>query len=431
MNYYDETRKPALMTDRYELTMLQSFIESGRVNDGAVFEVFTRRLPAGRRFGVFAGLGRLLPMIRDFEFVGSDLQWLRENEIINRETWEYLSDFKFRGQIDAYAEGDIFFPNSPVLTVRGTVGECILLETLILSVLNFDSAIATTASRMVMSAKGRPIIEMGSRRINEDAAIAAARAAYIAGFASTSNLLAGKRYGIPTVGTAAHAFTLAHEDELTAFEVQVRSQGPQTSLLVDTYDIEQGIRNAVKAAGTGLGAIRIDSGDLAAEAHKARYLLDSLGAYGTRILVTSDLDELIMKDLAEAPIDGYGVGTRLVASAPIGFVYKLVEIKGRPVAKKSKDKNSVGGRKYPFRIFDNDGKISGEFFKRAPGIAPDGGRWLAYPVMENGRILHAVTLDAARAWNEKARGELPLGEQKVWNGDFGPYITTKEYDGSL
>lgn len=424
--YYDETRKPALMTDRYELTMLSSFIESGRVNDEAVFEVFTRRLPAGRRFGVFAGLGRLLPMIEQFEFVGSDLQWLRETEVINRETWEYLSDFKFRGQIDAYAEGDLFFPQSPVLTVRGTVGECILLETLILSVLNFDSAIATTASRMVMSAKGKPIIEMGSRRVNEDAAVAAARAAYIAGFASTSNLLAGKRFGIPTVGTAAHAFTLAHEDELTAFEAQVRSQGSTTSLLVDTYDIEQGIRNAVKAAGTSLGAIRIDSGDLAAEAEKARHLLDSLGAFGTRILVTSDLDELIMKDLAEAPINGYGVGTRLVASQPMGFVYKLVEINGRPVQKKSKDKVSVGGRKYAFRILDSDHKIVDEVLVRDLNDAPEGATMLQDFDVAN--IAVKPTLEQIRDDHKKWLGELPIGEQKVWNGDFGPYITAHLYE---
>lgn len=424
--YYDETLRPSLMTDRYELTMLQSFIESGRVNDEAVFEVFTRRLPAGRRFGVFAGLGRLIPMIENFEFVGADLQWLRENEVINRDTWEYLSNFKFRGQIDAFNEGELFFPQSPVLTVRGTLGECVLLETLILSVLNFDSAIATTAARMVMSAKGRPIIEMGSRRVNEDAAVAAARAAYVAGFASTSNLLAGKRHGVPTTGTAAHAFTLAHEDELTAFKAQVRAHGSGTTLLVDTYDIEQGIRNAVAAAGTSLGAIRIDSGDLAAEAEKARRLLDSLGAYGTRIVVTSDLDELIMKDLADAPINGYGVGTRLVASQPMGFVYKLVEINGRPVAKKAKDKVSIGGRKFVYRILE-DGNLVDEVFTTShedyPTPGPNQivvGGIQTFSIMGDER----PTLDEVRRFAQEARNMLPLGEQKVWNGDFGPYITS-------
>lgn len=410
----------ALMTDRYELTMLQSFIESGRVHDKAVFEVFTRRLPTGRRFGVFAGLGRLLPLIRDFRFDIDELDFLTDNGIINSATRNYLRDFRFRGQIDAYAEGDIFFPQSPVLTVRGALGECILLETLILSVLNFDSAIATTAARMHMSAKGRPIIEMGSRRVNEDAAVAAARAAYIAGFASTSNLLAGKRYGIPTTGTAAHAFTLAHEDEPTAFAAQVRAHGSQTTLLVDTYNIEQGIRNAVAAAGTRLGAIRIDSGDLAAEATKARHLLDSLGAYATRIVVTSDLDELIMKDLADAPIDGYGVGTRLVASAPMGFVYKLVEINDRPVAKKAKDKVSVGGRKYAYRVYDENNKVVDEVLTTDLNEVPNAASMLQdFDIMNQSA---STTLEQARENHKRFRDELPQGEQKVWNGDFGPYI---------
>lgn len=417
---------PALMTDRYEYSMLQSFIESGRVNDEAVFEVFTRKLPASRRFGVFAGLGRLLPMIKDLRFTDDDLDWLRKNEVVNHETQEYLRDFRFGGQIDAYSEGDLFFPQSPVLTVRGSLGECILLETLILSVLNFDSAIATTAARMVMSAMGRPIIEMGSRRINEDAAVAAARAAYIAGFASTSNLLAGKRYDIPTSGTAAHAFTLAHEDELTAFEAQVRAHGSKTTLLVDTYDIEQGIRNAVKAAGAGLGAIRIDSGDLYAEAFKARHLLDTLGAYGTRIIVTSDLDELVMKDLMEAPIDGYGVGTKLVASQPMGFVYKLVEINGRPVAKKAKDKVSVGGRKTVYRVYDEDSKVVDEIFTIGKDVAvPNGVAVQDFDVFSR----YLVGIEGARDFHHAAINELPQGEQKIWNGDFGPFIVAHEYEG--
>ena len=414
----------ALMTDRYELTMLQSFIDSGRVNDKAVFEVFTRRLPTGRRFGVFAGLGRVVEGIKNFTFDSEELDYLLDEGVVNTDTFNYLSDYKFSGSICAYKEGEIFFPNSPVLSVSGTLGECVLLETLILSILNFDSAIATTAARMVMSARGRPIIEMGSRRTHEEAAVAAARAAYIAGFASTSNLLAGERYGIPTVGTAAHAFTLAHEDELTAFRSQVKALGPSTSLLVDTYDIEQGIRNAVEAAGTSLGAIRIDSGDLAAEAFKARSLLDSLGAYGTRILVTSDLDELIMKDLADAPIDGYGVGTRLVSSQPMGFVYKLVEINNRPVAKKSKDKHSVGGDKYAYRIFDDNGKIVDEVFTTDINETPENSSEMQYAV----NLDDPGSLDFARSRFRAALDQLPLGEQKVWNGDFGPYITCHEAD---
>jgi putative nicotinate phosphoribosyltransferase len=419
--------KNALMTDMYELTMLESFIESGRVNDEAVFEVFTRKLPAGRRFGVFAGLGRLVPMLRDFTFMGDELRWIRENEIVNKETYNYLSDYQFKGQINAYVEGDIFFPNSPVFTVSGTLGECVVLETLILSVLNHDSAIATTAARMRMSAKGRPLIEMGSRRTDEESAVHAARAAYIAGFDSTSNLLAGKTYGIPTVGTAAHAFTLAHEDELTAFEAQVRAFGANTTLLVDTYDIEQGIRNAVKAAGKSLGAIRIDSGDLATEAAKARKLLDDLGAYGTRIIVTSDLDEYVLKDLQEAPIDSYGVGTKLVASAPMGFVYKLVEINGRAVAKKSKDKASIGGSKTAWKVYDDTGKMVDEVFTVEGDPRPRGHVISANPTLDI-RTFVSGREKFTRNDHSEFIGELPIGEQKVWNGDFGPYITCHRLD---
>lgn len=400
--------------------MLQSFIESGKVDDPAVFEVFTRRLPPGRRYGVFAGLGRLLPLIRNFRFDRSELTWLLDSKIINQETHDYLKGFAFEGELSAYTEGDLFFPMSPVLTVSGRLGECILLETLILSVLNFDSAIATTAARMVMSAKGTPIIEMGGRRTNEDAAIAAARAAYITGFASTSNLLAGQRYSIPTAGTAAHAFVLAHDSEAEAFQAQVDSLGSKTTLLIDTYDIEEGIRNAVKVAGTSLGAIRIDSGDLELEARKAREQLDSLGAYGTRILVSGDLDEFIMKDLADAPIDGYGVGTKLVASEPMGFVYKLVEINGRPVAKKSKDKVSVGGRKYAYKIYDENSKLVDEVFTTDPDPYPDN-------ALHCNQRVTPMSLASIRKFHKKAFSELPLGEQKVWNGDFGPYITCHEW----
>lgn len=438
----------ALHTDMYELTMLDSFVKSGKVNDRATFEVFTRRLPAGRRFGVFAGLGRLIPLIKSFSFLrelggaGAMQAWTKELGL-SRETYEYLVKFKFTGEIDAYMEGDLFFPHSPVMTVSGTLGECILLETLILSVLNFDSAIATTAARMVMSAKGRSLIEMGSRRTHEEAAVAAARAAYLVGFDATSNLLAGKRYGIPTKGTAAHAYTLAHDTEIEAFARQVEAQGEHTTLLVDTYNIHDGIRRAVQVAGTQLGAIRIDSGDLAYEATEARKLLDSLGAFGTKILVSSDLDELIIKDLADAPIDGYGIGTRLVASQPMGFVYKLVEIEDsrmvrpenpwanitthetymRPVAKKSKDKVSHGGRKYAFRIFDDNHKIVGEVFTTDPNVVPKG----HFSALQWDAMIEERNLSALRAVHKENFSELPLGEQKVWNGDFGPYITCEEY----
>ncbi len=280
---------PALLTDRYELTMVAAALADGTADRDCVFEVFARRLPHGRRYGVLAGTGRLLEALPSFRFTDEDLAALREQGLTDARLLDWLAGFRFSGDVDGYAEGELFFPGSPVLTVRAPFAEGVLLETLVLSVLNHDSAIASAAARMVSAACERPCIEMGSRRTHEEAAVAAARAAYLAGFASTSNLEAGRRYGVRTTGTAAHAFTLLHDDEESAFRSQVATLGTGTTLLVDTYDVEQGIRTAVKAAGPELGAIRLDSGDLPTLATHARELLDSLGATGTRIIVTSEV----------------------------------------------------------------------------------------------------------------------------------------------
>jgi nicotinate phosphoribosyltransferase len=343
---------PALRTDQYELTMVSAALKDGTAGRRSVFEVFARRLPSGRRYGVVAGQGRLLELIRDFHFGEQDIAFLRNAGIVDETTADWLADYRFTGDIDGYAEGELFFPGSPILTVSGTFAECVLLETLILSVLNHDCAIAAGATRMVTAARGRPIIEMGSRRTHEDAAVAAARAAYLAGFASTSNLAAGGRYGIPTTGTSAHAFTLLHDDEPAAFASQVAALGKNTTLLVDTYDIGQGIRNAIAVAGPDLRAIRIDSGDLSVLAQHSRELLDSLGATETKIIVSGDMDEYSIATLAAEPVDMYGAGTAVVtgSGAPTaGLVYKLVEVEGRPVVKRSENKATVGGRKTAVR----------------------------------------------------------------------------------
>lgn len=448
----------SLMTDRYEFSMLQTFITEGIHEKRAVFEVFSRKLQPGFRFGVFAGLNRLLPMIENFEFGGSVLRFLRENKIVDKPTYDYLSEFRFNGKITAYREGDLYFPNSPVLTVEGTLGECILLETLILSVLNFDSAIAGRAARIRQAAGDRRLIEMGSRRVNEEAAVVAARAAYIAGFDSTSNLLAGMEYGIPTSGTAAHAFTLAHENEIDAFGWQMMTHGPETTLLVDTYNIKKGVQTAIEAweileAEKGdipsIGAVRIDSGDLAAEAYKVREQLDDAGFTDTDIVATSDLDEYVIKDLLGqgAPIDAFGVGTKLVSTPPSGFVYKLVAIEDeryvdaswkkypymRPVAKKAKDKVSVGGKKYAVRHYDRNGFLIEETYSADPDTPHEEGD--VYPqriVMEKGRSTVMVAandphgIEQARSFHAQAMQTLPKSEQSVWYGDHGPYLTVQE-----
>ncbi|MCR1783156.1 nicotinate phosphoribosyltransferase [Nocardioides carbamazepini] len=426
-----------LLTDRYELTMLDSFVRDGSAGRPAVFEAFARRLPDGRRYGMLAGLGRLLEAIERFSYDADELAWLQEQGVIGTETARWLTDFRFAGDVDGYREGDLYFPGSPILTVTGTLGECLVLETLVLSVLNHDTAIASAAARMVDAARtttgpGRPIIEMGGRRTHEEAAVATARAAYLAGFATTSNLAAGRRYGVPTAGTAAHAFTLAHDTEADAFRSQVEALGVGTTLLVDTYDIAQGIRTAVEVAGTGLGAVRIDSGDLAEESHKARVLLDSLGATGTRIVVTSDLDEFVITALADAPIDGYGVGTRVATGSghpTASMVYKLVAIADapgeplRPVAKKSKDKGSVGGRKHAFREYDAAGTLRAEWLtgQDAPPPAP-GARPVQVALVRAGEVVHRPTLTEVRDFAAATLATLPADARTVAAGPA--YLTT-------
>ena len=228
---------------------------------------------------------------------------------------QWLADFRFSGTITGYAEGEIYFPNSPIIQVESTFAEAVILETYLLSVLNYDTAVASAASRMIAVAGDRPCIEMGSRRTNEESAVAAARAAAIAGFASTSNLEAGRRYGLTTAGTAAHSFTLLHDSEREAFEAQIKSMGVDTTLLVDTYDVEKAVRTAVEIAGPQLGGVRLDSGDLVSQAAWVRELLDDLGNPNTKIIVTSDLDEYAIAALRSAPVDGYGVGTQLVTGS--------------------------------------------------------------------------------------------------------------------
>jgi nicotinate phosphoribosyltransferase len=408
----------ALLTDRYELTMVAAALADGTADRDCVFEVFARRLPHGRRFGVLAGTGRLLDQLPHFRFGEEEIASLREQGVTDERLLDWLAGYRFTGDIEGYAEGDLYFPGSPVLTVRAPFAEGVLLETLALSILNHDSAIASAAARMVAAACERPCIEMGSRRTHELAAVAAARAAHLVGFASTSNLEAGRRYGVPTTGTSAHAFTLLHDDEKAAFRAQVDVLGPGTTLLVDTYDVDQGIRTAVEVAGPELGGIRLDSGDLPTLATHARELLDSLGATKTRIVVTSDLDEYAIAGLMAAPVDRYGVGTSLVtgSGAPTaGMVYKLVERDGIPVAKKSKDKASIGGRKNAVRRHDGDGVALAEVVSSAPIVPRDGDRDLVVPLVEAGEICDPVSpadaLVRARAHHERVRAALP---QEAW-----------------
>ena len=368
------TTGTALLTDRYELTMLDAAVSEGRATTPASFEVFARRLPPGRRYGVMAGVARLVQALSGFRFGPDTLDWLSAEGIVAPLTLDWLAGYRFSGRIHAYADGEVFFPYSPVVTVEGTFGDAVVLETLVLSVLNHDTAVASAASRMRTAAGTRGLIEMGGRRTHEEAAVAAALAAYIAGFDATSNLAAGQRWGIPTAGTAAHASILVATTERAAFDAQLAAQGIGTTLLVDTYDIAQGIRSAVDAAravgAEGPGAIRIDSGDPSVEIPAARALLDRLGATDTRIVLSGDLDEHTISAARSLPVDAFGVGTSVVtgSGAPTtGFVYKLVAVGDRdsesgwrPVAKRSIGKATLGGRKRSWRVLEGDGQATAE-----------------------------------------------------------------------
>ncbi len=424
----------ALLTDHYELTMVQAARKAGTAERRSLFDLFTRRLPEGRRYGVVAGLGRVIEEIERFTFGDEELGFLCSRGVIDDDLAHWLAGYRFTGDIWGYPEGEVYFPGSPVLSVEGTFAEACVLETVLLSVYNHDSAIAAAASRMTAMAGSRSCAEMGSRRTHEDAAVAAARAAYLAGFGSTSNLEAGRRYGIPTIGTAAHSFTLLFDSEEEAFAAQLEALGNDTTLLVDTYDVETAIRTAVRLTDGRLGAIRLDSGDLAITARQALDLLDDLGATATRIMVTSDLDEWQIAMLQGAPVDGYGVGTSLVTGSghpTCGFVYKLVAratsddpgAEMVPVGKKSKGKNTLGGRKFAMRRRGADGRAEAEIIGLGAAPVNDGDdRDLLVPVYRGGELVYTATLDDARVRHAESLAELPLAARRISRGE--PAIET-------
>ena len=419
----------ALLTDHYELTMVQAALDAGTAERHSLFDLFTRRLPEGRRYGVLAGLGRALDAIEQFRFGDAELEYLLRRGVIRDNLADWLAGYRFTGDIWGYPEGEVYFPGSPVLTVEGSFAECCVLETLLLSIYNHDAAIAAAASRMTAMAGDRPCLEMGARRTHEWAAAAAARAAYVAGFSGTSNLEAGRSFGIPTIGTAAHSFTLLHDSEEDAFTAQIASLGVDTTLLVDTYDLEAAIRLAVELTDGKIGAIRLDSGDLMFAARAARDLLDDLGATNTRITVTSDLDEWQIAALSGSPVNGYGVGTSLVTGSghpTCGFVYKLVaradsddpNAPMRSVAKKSKGKNTLGGRKFAMRRLGPDGRAEAEVIGLGRPPADDGNdRPLLVDFIKGGTRIHHESLDDARRRHAASRAELPLAALRISKGD--------------
>lgn len=439
----------ALLTDHYELTMVDAALKAGTAHRKSVFELFARSLKGARRYGVVAGTGRFLEALEHFRFNDAELEWLSDQGFLRNETLDWLSNYRFSGDIWGYPEGEVFFPGSPLLTIESSFAEGVILETLALSMMNHDSAIATAASRMSHAAGGKPLAEMGSRRTAEYSAVAAARAAYLAGFAATSNLEAGRRYGVPTMGTAAHSFTLLHDSEREAFEAQLAALGHDTTLLIDTYNIEAGVKLAIEVAGPDLGAVRIDSGDLPIVVSEVRKQLDLLGATETKITVTNDLDEFTVATLAHSPVDSFGVGTSVVTgsgSPTMGMVYKLVARQGddgnwQSVAKKSEGKHSTGGKKRAFRIIGGDGRATTEFILVGdhPGVAPENEPVAARPVMQHLVIQGEVQpehvgragLEGARERHQQAVSELPVVSLSLTRGDPAiPTIFSESFDTS-
>ena len=438
----------ALLTDMYELTMVDSAMKSGTADRASVFEVFGRRLPGRRRYGVVAGTGRVLEALENFRFTEAEVDYVRAAGIVSDETIEWLANYEFKGDIYGYTEGEVYFPGSPLMTVTGTFADAVVLETMILSILNYDSAVATAASRMTIASHDRPCLEMGARRMHEYAAVAAARASVIGGFVGTSNLEAARSYGIRPIGTAAHSFTLLHDTEEDAFRAQIESMGTDTTLLVDTYDVEKGVELAVKVAreaGGELGAVRLDSGDLVAEAFKVRKQLDDMGATTTKITVTSDLDEYAIAALNAAPVDSYGVGTKLVTGSGIPtaqLVYKLVARERedgsmQEVAKLSDSKGSVGGLKIAGRTHDETGRATGELVVSAKtwddGLAyleEHKARPLQVKLVDGGQINEDYTRDGelARAAerHRNSRAALPYSAWRLSEGD--PALLTTMVD---
>jgi len=429
MDNRNPTESTALLTDFYELTMSLAALNAGTAHRQTTFELFARKLPEGRRYGVVAGTSRMIEAVENFRFTEDQLSYLSRQKVISPEILNELKNFRFRGTIHAYPDGELYFPYSPVVTVEGIFLECVLLETLLLSIYNHDSAIASAASRMVEATQNKfSLIEMGSRRTHEAAAVDAARIAYVNGFGSTSNVEAGFRHGIPISGTSAHAFTLSFGDEREAFAAQVAALGTATTLLVDTYDIPQGIRNAIEVAGPQLGAIRIDSGDLVEETFRARALLDSLGATETKIILSSDMDEYSLDRLlkAGAPVGGAGVGTRLVTGSghpTASMVYKLVEREASngemvPVAKKAEGKKSIGGRKFPYRTVSEDGVYTAEIFQNRAenGTEPAGNDMVHFPSKPLEQLAE-LTIQDDRINAQRNRDMLPEAVKTVEPGE--------------
>ncbi|MDD5034560.1 MAG: nicotinate phosphoribosyltransferase [Methylococcaceae bacterium] len=386
----------ALLTDLYQLAMLQGY-DHGGMEETAVFEFFVRRLRPGRGFLMAAGLEQVLEFLEDLHFTPEEMQWLASTGCFDKDFLTHLETLRFTGDVHAMPEGTIFFPNEPILRVTAPIAQAQLVESRLINLLHFQTLIASKAARMVLMAPDKLLVDFGLRRAHgAEAGLLAARASYIAGFTGTATVLAGMQFGIPLFGTMAHSFVQAHDDETLAFEHFAHAQPDNVVLLIDTYDTEAAARKVVALAprlerdGIRVKGVRIDSGNLAEHARRVRQILDAGGLGHATLFASSDLDEYALRDLlaSGAPVDGFGIGTRLDTSSDAPYLdcaYKLQEYAGKARRKRSEGKQSWPGRKQVYRNYDAEGRMAWDGVTVEDELLP--GEALIQPVMHDGRRL--------------------------------------------
>ncbi|MDO8206696.1 MAG: nicotinate phosphoribosyltransferase [Gallionella sp.] len=413
-----------LLTDLYQLTMLQGYHDTG-MEEVAVFEFFVRKLRPGRGFLMAAGLEQVLEFLEDLHFSPEELSWLASTGRFSKDFIASLEALRFTGDVHAMAEGTVFFPNEPILRVTATIAEAQLVETRLINLLNLQTLIASKAARIKLVAPDKLLVDFGLRRAHgSEAGLLAARASYIAGFTGTSTVLAGMQFGIPLFGTMAPSFVQAHDDEMLAFEHFARAQPDNVVLLIDTYDTEAAARKVVAlatklaSAGIRIKGVRIDSGNLADHACQVRKILDAGGLPYVTIFASGDLDEYALRDMlaSGAPVDGFGIGTRMDTSSDVPYLdcaYKLQEYAGRARRKRSEGKQTWPGRKQVYRSYDIDGRMAADVVtldvdQISGGEGELSCEPLILPVMRAGqRLAAARTLDDIRSHAADSLARLP------------------------
>ena len=405
----------ALLTDLYELTMLQAYYDRG-MNGAAVFEFFSRKLPRERNFLMAAGLEQVLDYLCGLRITSEELAFLDSTGRFSAGFLRSLEDLRFTGRVDAMPEGTLFFADEPILRVEAPLREAQLVESRIVNLLHFQTVVASKAARCALVAPGKLLVDFGLRRAHgAEAGLLSARASYIAGFSGSATVLAGMRFGVPVFGTMAHSFIQAHASELQAFENFARSHPANATLLIDTYDTVEAAHKVVELAarlareGIAVRGVRIDSGDLGGYARQVRRVLDEGGMSQITIFASSGLDEYALRDLAAAPIDGFGVGTRMNTSADAPYLdcaYKLVEYEGRPKRKRSEGKATWPGRKQIYRRVDAGGRIAGDVLT-VEGDRQQGAPLLRAVMTDGSRIAESPSTEAVRAHARAQLASLP------------------------